>query len=54
MKVTLMEKDSLKRLKTAKATMETLKVKGNPTNKDISDLLLQVMVLISDLHEKGM
>lgn len=53
MKITLLEKDSLKRLKTAKATKETLKGKGSPTNKDIAEMLCQILDLVVDLHEKA-
>lgn len=52
MKVTVTEKPEVTKLKTAKTARETLKGKGNQTNKDLMDLMGQLVDLVGDIHEK--
>lgn len=52
MKVTVTEKPEVTKLKAAKAAREVLKGKGSPTNKDLMDLIGQLVDLVGDIHEK--
>lgn len=52
MKIAVVERESVKRVKLAKAARAALKEKASPNNKDIAEICGQILDIVLDLKEE--